>query len=386
MPSYKQLARGNWKVAVSLGYKEDGKKILIRKQGFKTKKEAEAWANEILNQKNKGYIAPVSNNILFKDFLMKWFDEYKSKTLSVNTYNRYKSSMAIHILPFLGSYKLTDINNVILQDFYNKLVGEGLKPVTVNKILEVVNGCLKYAKKLKLIYVLPTDIEKMKIDKPVIEYWNEKELSYFLGRIKNHYLYFPVLLDSLTGLRIGELCGLKWKDIDLDKGYICIQGQIIIDKAKKELIYTEILKTDTAYRKLSIPPILINALRNVKASRKASDNDFVVLNREGTVCNPRNLSMNFTKTVSKYKKSIKEIEEEGMDPTDYMQLKQLTFHGLRHTHATILILNGDNIKSVSDRLGHKDISTTLNTYTHVMEEMKENTSALLQNIFTNIIK
>lgn len=68
-----------------------------------------------------------------------------------------------------------------------------------------------------------------------------------------------------------------------------------------------------------------------------------------------------------------------------MQLPQITFHDLRHTHATILILNGDNIKSVSDRLGHKDVSTTLNTYTHVMEEMKENTSNLLQNIFTKII-
>ena len=162
MPSYKQLARGNWKVAVSLGYK-DGKKQILRKQGFKTKKDAETWANEILNQKNKGYIAPVSNNILFKDFLMKWFDDYKSRTLSVNTLNRYRSSIETHILPLLGSYKLTEINNVILQDFYNKLIGEALKPSTVKKILEIVNGCLKYAKKLKLIYVLPTDIEKVKI-------------------------------------------------------------------------------------------------------------------------------------------------------------------------------------------------------------------------------
>ena len=384
MPSYKQLARGNWKVAVSLGYK-DGKKQILRKQGFKTKKDAETWANEILNQKNKGYIAPVSNNILFKDFLMKWFDDYKSRTLSVNTLNRYRSSIETHILPLLGSYKLTEINNVILQDFYNKLIGEALKPSTVKKILEIVNGCLKYAKKLKLIYVLPTDIEKIKIDKPIIEYWNEKELSYFLRKINDDYLYFPVLVDSLTGLRVGELCGLKWKDVDLNKGYIYVKGQIVMDNSKRELIYTEILKTDNAYRKISIPPILINTLDTVKASRKASNDDFVVLDRDGNMCNPRNLSMNFSRVVAKYKKSIEELEEEGIAPDDYMQLKQITFHGLRHTHATILILNGDNIKSVSDRLGHKDVSTTLNTYTHVMEEMKENTSNLLQNIFTKII-
>lgn len=164
-----------------------------------------------------------------------------------------------------------------------------------------------------------------------------------------------------------------------------VKGQIVMDNLNKELIYTEILKTDNAYRKISIPPILINTLDTIKASKKASNDDFVILGRDNNMCNPRNLSMNFSRVVAKYKKSIEELEEEGIAPDDYMQLKQITFHGLRHTHATILILNGDNIKSVFDRLGHKDVSTTLNTYTHVMEEMKENTSNLLQDIFTKII-
>lgn len=132
MPSYKQLSKGNWKVAISLGYK-DGKKQIVRKQGFKTKKEAEAYATEILSQKNKGYIAPVSNNILFKDFILKWFNEYKEKTLSINTRTRYLSSINIHIIPHLGDYKLTDITNVVMQDFYNNIINEGNKPSTAKK-------------------------------------------------------------------------------------------------------------------------------------------------------------------------------------------------------------------------------------------------------------
>ena len=75
--------------------------------------------------------------------------------------------------------------------------------------------------------------------------------------------------------------------------------------------------------------------------------------------------MDFTKKVQKYK-----------------ELPQITIHGLRHTHATLLILNGENIKIVSDRLGHKDVTTTLNTYTHVMKEMKDNTAELLNNLFS----
>lgn len=95
--------------------------------------------------------------------------------------------------------------------------------------------------------------------------------------------------------------------------------------------------------------------------------------------------MNFAREVSKYKKSLDDIKNElGYDPENYMQLPQITFHGLRHTHATLLILNGENVKVVSERLGHKDIATTLQTYTHVMDDMKENTASLLDKMFDNL--
>lgn len=82
------------------------------------------------------------------------------------------------------------------------------------------------------------------------------------------------------------------------------------------------------------------------------------------MCNPRNISMEFTKKVAKYP-----------------NINQISIHSLRHTHATLLIFNGENIKVISDRLGHKDISVTLNTYTHIMEDMKKDTAKLLDKIF-----
>ena len=96
------------------------------------------------------------------------------------------------------------------------------------------------------------------------------------------------------------------------------------------------------------------------------DNDFIVPDRNGSMANPRNLSMDFTKKLEKY-----------------LELKQISFHGLRHTHATMLLKYGENIKVVSARLGHKDITTTLNTYMHVMPDIETNTSTLLDNIFLN---
>lgn len=85
------------------------------------------------------------------------------------------------------------------------------------------------------------------------------------------------------------------------------------------------------------------------------------------MCNPRNISVEFTKKISQYE-----------------ELSKITFHSLRHTHATLLIFNGENIKVVSDRLGHKDISVTLNTYTHVMDDMKKDTAKLLDSIFNDL--
>lgn len=385
MASYKQISKYNWQVVVSLGYDEDGKKRRIKKQGFKNKKEAEIFVTETQNKRNKGYIAPNNNNILFKDFILQWFNDFKSNTLGISTKNSYNSRINYHILPKLGNYKLTSISTLIVQNFYNDLINEKkLSPASAKKIMDLLSNCFKYAKKNKLIYEVPTDIEKLKIDKPSIEYWHKEEVDYFLNEIKSSYLYTPILIDILTGLRVGELCGLKWQDIDLENGYINVNSQIIFDRETKQLVYTSLLKTETSERRISIPSLLINHLKSISDSEKPLKSDFVVKNRNGLISNPRNLSMDFTKRIAKYEKSIEEREACGNDTTNYMQLKRITFHGLRHTHATLLILNGENIKVVSDRLGHKDINTTLNDYTHVMNEMKQNTSTLLENMFKDL--
>lgn len=382
MPSYKQISKGNWKVAISLGYK-DGKKQITRKQGFKTKKDAEAYASDILSKNNKGFATQTNqNSMLLKDFILKWFNEYKSLTISINTRNDYTSRIGTHIIPMLGEYKLKDINTSIMQDFYNKLISDkNMKPISAKKVFDIVNGCLKYAKKLKLIYELPTDIEKQKLEKPKVVYWSKEEVDYYLEQIKDDYLFIPVFIDILTGMRIGELCGLRFKDIDFKSGTLKVCSQVVQDKKNKQVILTNILKTSTSYRIIYIPDFLVRFLQDLKESNNFDNNDFVVQSRIGGMSTPRNVSMNFTKSIRKYSLSPDEMQKKHKDISNYMQLRQITFHGLRHTHATLLILNGENIKVVSDRLGHKDINITLNTYTHVMDKMKINTASLLSNMF-----
>ena len=134
----------------------------------------------------------------------------------------------------------------------------------------------------------------------------------------------------MTGVRVGELCGIRWCDVYLENGYININNQVIQDKISKKLILSSILKTSTSKRSISIPKILIQNLSFIKRQILPSECDFVVLSRQNTMCNPRNISMEFTKKVAKYQ-----------------NIKQISIHSLRHTHATLLISNGENIKIIA---------------------------------------
>lgn len=384
MASYEQLSKGNWKAIVCLGY-ENGKQIKSRKQGFRTKKEAEKWATEVTSKKHKGYIATNESNVLLKDFIEKWFNEYKINTVSVNTISNYKARINTHIIPKLGHLKLTKITNMDIQNFYNSLINDGSKPSSAKKILETLSNCLRYAHKNKLIYSVPVDIERITIEKSRVEFWQKNEVDFYLNEIKDDYLFIPILIELLTGLRIGELCGLRWCDIDLDTGILTVRNQVINDKTTKTLIFTDKLKTNPSYRDITLPEVLINILKDIKGN--ALDTSFVILSREGLMCNPRNLSKNFTDSVEKYKLSLEDYEKvnPNKDKVNYMQLKQISFHALRHTHATLLIFKGENIKVVSERLGHKSITETLDTYTHIMLDMKNNTANLLNDMFVDTI-
>ncbi|KAI3350113.1 site-specific integrase [Clostridium botulinum] len=381
MASYTQIAKGNWKATVSLGFDSYGKRLRQKKQGFTTKKAAEKWVTDILNKKHTGYITTTNSNVTLKDFITKWFYEYKIHTASVTTISNYQSRINSHIIPKLGHLKLNNINTIIVQDFYNGLINEGLKPSSAKKTLESLSNCLRYAYRNKLIHSLPTDIEKVPIEKPKINYWTKDEINYYLNEISNTYLYPPVYIALLTGLRVGELCGLRWCDIDFTKNYLTVNNQVLNDKMNKKLIFTDKLKTTTSRRKIILPDILINYLKEIKGDNP--NNNFVILDRKNQMCNPRNLSMNFTKSISKYKLTLDVLNElkPNKDLNNYMQLTQITFHALRHTHATQLISNGANIKVVSERLGHKSITETLDTYTHVIDDMNTTTANILNNMF-----
>ena len=218
--------------------------------------------------------------------------------------------------------------------------------------------------------------EKQKIEKPEIKVWEKHHIEFFLDHIKDNYLYTPIFIDILTGLRVSELCGLRWCDVDFKNGTISVSNQLIYEP-KAKVLFLGKLKTQSSNRKITIPLVLVNYLKNLKKARAATNLEYIVLDKMGNPYNPKALSTNFSKKISLFSKPIDQVEEKE----NYMQLPKITFHGLRHTHATMLIANGENVKVVSERLGHSDIRMTLNTYTHIVDDMNKNTAQLLDNMF-----
>lgn len=379
---------GSYQVIIELGRDErTGRRLRYTKDGFKTKKEANTFAiakeNELLSN-----IAPNNNKALLKDFITDWYENHISKTnLALNTIANYKARIDTHIIPYLGNMQLSKIQVINVQNFYYDMVNnKNLKPNSAKRVILVLSNALTYAMKMKLLNTVPCDIEYFKeIKERKLQYWTEEQLLYFLNESKSKYLYFPVLLAAFTGMRIGELCGLRFKNTILEKRIICVKEQTINDKINKTLLHTDILKTSKSSRHISIPEFLIDEIKEHSSATK--DTDFIILDRSYNMCNPRNLSMDFSKKIKKYSRSVDEILESGEKvPENYMQLPQITFHDLRHTHSTILLKHGENIKVISERLGHESITITLDIYSHVLPSMEEHTALLLDNIFGNNFK
>lgn len=371
---------GKYKVIIELGRNAQGKRIRHTKEGFKTKREAKIYAtikeNELLNN-----IIPSNNKIILKDFILEWYSNHIcNSNLALNTLSNYKVRIETHIIPYMGTMQINRIQVIDVQNFYYHLIKNDLKPNSAKRVILVLRKCLNYAKKLNIINTVPCDIEYIKdIKENKIKVWTEEQLLYFLNEIKDTYLYFPVLLASFTGMRIGELCGLRYENVNLENLRLKICEQVLNDKINKTLIHTNILKTSKSNREITIPQFLSIAIQE-SDNFNNKFNNFVVVNRNGEMCNPRNLSMAFTKKVEKYSKP-----KTDNSPEEYIQLPKISFHDLRHTHATILLLHGENIKVISERLGHESVKITLDTYSHVLPTMEEHTSLLLENIFKNKI-
>lgn len=310
--------------------------------------------------------------ILYKDWIYEWLIE-KKEYIKESTYANYSNNIFNHIIPRLGDYSLDEIDHKILQKFLLDLFkngknngNSGLAEKTIKDISIILKGSLKKAinegkmKHIELTFHYP----KSNIEKNIYILTKKEQnkiTDYAINDLSSKNI--GLLISLYSGIRIGELCALKWEDIDFKKSLICINKtmQRIYIKGKgnntSKIIITS-PKTKNANREIPINKNFLELLKKVKSSK----NNYVLTGNEKYL-EPRSYRKHFEKV-------LKELK-----------INHFNFHSLRHTFATNCISLGVDYKTVSEILGHSNVNITLNLYVHPRLSQKKKCIDLVCKVF-----
>lgn len=365
-----------WVGRLPIGYKPDGS-IKYRQFTGKKQSDVKAKMDQVKSDIMTGvYTEP--NKITVGEWLDTWLTVTMKTALKNTTYLSYETMIKKHIKPVIGGYKLTQLQAANVQRFYNdKLEGGradgkkgGLSPKTIRYINTILHSALEQAIKERVIQTNVTKAVKLpKNPKKEMKTLDMNEIQKFLDRAKLSRYYAAYFLEIYTGLRRGELLGLRWKDVDMKNKRIKVIQQLIKVGTKHEI---RELKTESSQnRVISIPDEVISVLKEHKSKQeielKALDrNDIQIAEhfKNGLIFITEDAKIVQPRCFDRYFKSILKTAK----------VKEIRFHDMRHTFALISLQAGADIKTLQSDLGHESIETTLDKYGHVNEEMKRDAS------------
>jgi integrase len=376
MKGYIRKKDNNWQFTVDTGTDPiTGKRKRKSKGGFRTKKECEAAMAEMITTIEKGQYFEASNMSL-EDYMQKWIKEYAEIQVAYSTYKRYCELIDGYINKNLGKMELSKLKPLHVQEFYSRCINEyGLSSTTTKQIHAILNKALNQAVKWQIINVNPClSVEKPKKAKVEMLVLDEIQLNKLLDRTKDMTIFLPILIGATTGMRLGEICGITWDNVDLKGNILYVKQQLQEVKGSLELVA---LKTKSSKRKIILLDYTINMLKEARKKQLENklmlgdeyvNSNFVVQQWNGKPYNPKYISRNFRRVIKEYG-----IAEE-------LKIPSIRFHDLRHTHATLLLKAGVNPKVVAERLGHTTVNMTLNTYSHVLPDMQKDAVDKLNNL------
>lgn len=350
---------GRWEARYPSGVNEKGQKTYSSVYGD-TYKEAKEKRNWVLQHQNS-YPKVLSNKPFFSEILALWIADNRIHLKNATIY-RYSYLIETHILPELGGIQVDQITSSTINAFLAKKLSDGridgrggLSTAYVRSIMLVINSALQFATENRLCNPLLTQIHKPPLQSKelaVLSKDEQRKLESVLLTDMNE-TKLGIYISLYTGLRIGEICALSWEDIDIANRTIYVHHTLtrirVIENGKtvtKNSIDTP--KTKSSLRCIPICSTLAQVLNDYLPNITS---EYVVSNKAGFV-SPRTFEY-------RYKKIMKESK-----------ISFINYHGLRHTFATRCIESGVDVKSLSEILGHANVSITLNTYVHSSMELK----------------
>src|SRR5215211_1570128 len=348
----------------------DGKRHWV---SAKTKTECWRKLNMAMADADRGTL-PGPANLTVEQYLTSWLADSVKGTVSRATYDSYKRDVYYHIIPELGRRKLKELTSGNIRRLYRKMAEKGLKDRSIEYVHTTLRKSLKAAVVDRLINYNPTDgVRPIKTptgaakESKALAPYQVKVLLEETAESRFEALYVVAIY---TGLRRGELLGLKWTDVDLDKGTLRVQRSLDVDgtfKTPKNQAARRALKlTSRALEALKAHKVRQNAER-LQAGTRWQDHNLVFPNTIGKPMNAGNF----------YRREFQPLlKRAGLLGEGF------TFHSLRHTFATTLAARGVHPSTAQKMLGHSDIRMTLAIYTHATDEMQDVATAALESAFS----
>ena len=338
---------GRWEGRYKTGFNEQGKAKYHSVYGHSYSEVKE----KLLHKKAATVaIATASCNITVKEIVDEWLAAIKLRVKS-STYANYTMKVDKHILPVFGDVRYDMLTINILHAFIDQKLNEGLSPKYVSDVIVVFKAMAKYTSKVHGYRNILADVVMPKYEKnekPLLTLIQQRKLcKYLLSNLNSTTLC--LLLSYYTGLRVGEVCGLMWDDIDFEKEVLTVRRTVqrIHNGSSGTQLIIDTPKSRSSQRTIPIPTFLMKLLRDSR-----SNNNHYILSDSDRIIEPRTLQRRFQTILKK------------------AGLPSVNYHCLRHMFATNSLQAGFDVKTLSEILGHSSVETTLNRYVHSSMERK----------------
>ncbi len=364
---------GRWEGRITVGHKDDGKPI-YKAVLAKTQKELIPKLNQ-LKETYADVELTEESRMTLGQWLDKWLTEYKAPMIRKSTVDGYRQYIDNYIKPYLGDKPITQVTTADVQKMYNTLKesgriredakkGKTLSNSMVRSVHMLLHEAMDGAVREGLTPCNPTNGTTI----PKLEYKEktvliESQIETFMKAAEADEMWWDFFkIELMTGMRRGEICGLKWEDFDEVAGTLHVRRSVRYEQGQPSIGET---KTNEGNRKMILPRGVAELLINRKKSALT----------EWIFPNPLKpeLPMNPTSAYRRLKKLLGEA-----------QLPDMTFHELRHTFATQAASNGIDPRTLASILGHTKASFTLDTYTHITTDMQNNAAVIVGNYITDI--
>ncbi len=314
---------------------------------------------------------PVPEREKLADFPNRWLEDTARRSVRATTYGGYEVSLRLHIIPEIGDIRLARLTAEDLDPLYSRLLDKGLAPKTIRLAHAVLHRALSHAQKRGAVAVNVASIaEAPAAPRREFRTLSPEEATRLLKAALSDRLYALYVLALTCGLRQAELLGLRWRDVDLNGAVLSVRQQVY--RLAGEWCYSE-PKTKAGRRTVSLSGSAVEALRERRLAQNKErlraqtwpDNDLVFCNRVGNPIEKGNL----------LRRSFGPLLERA-------GLPHIRFHNLRHACASLLLAEGVHPKVVQERLGHASISTTMDTYSHVLPSLQADAAERMDRLLT----